>query len=190
LLVCTTTFVLIASMNLAVVGAQGSGDKVKIEYGSWYTSTGQNAIEMEVISLFNESQDRIEVSFRGYTDLDQYLAVQIAAGTPPDVAAVPAANFGDIIDQIAIDLTPYVEADGFDMSQFRSQQSYLWERDGHIYGVPWGYGLQFLVYNKGLFNELGLAQPYKGWTIDEFLNAAQRLTRDLNADGQPDTFGV
>jgi multiple sugar transport system substrate-binding protein len=44
--------------------------------------------------------------------------------------------------------------------------------------------------NVDLFEEAGLQVPYNGWTWEEFIEAAMRLTIDIDGDGALDQYGV
>ncbi len=58
-------------------------------------------------------------------------------------------------------------------------------KDGHIYEVPWKGNPIMLQYNTRLINEAGVTLPLK---YSGFLNAAKKLTRDTNGDGQIDRW--
>jgi multiple sugar transport system substrate-binding protein len=47
-----------------------------------------------------------------------------------------------------------------------------------------------VYYNKNLFDQAGVAYPQAGWSWDDFLKAAQALTKDTNGDGATDQYGV
>jgi multiple sugar transport system substrate-binding protein len=58
--------------------------------------------------------------------------------------------------------------------------------DGHIYQVPWKVNPIMLLYNKGLFSEIGFDQPPA--TYSQFLKAAEKMKADLNGDGYVDRW--
>jgi len=45
------------------------------------------------------------------------------------------------------------------------------------WALPVGMDLLVMYYNKGLFDEAGLPYPQPGWTWDEFLDAAEAITK-------------
>jgi multiple sugar transport system substrate-binding protein len=65
--------------------------------------------------------------------------------------------------------------------------------EGRLYGLPLDCYPMGLYYNRKLFREAGIvdgsgqARPPR--TLDEFLDAARRLTRDIDRDGRPDQWG-
>ena len=59
-------------------------------------------------------------------------------------------------------------------------------QDGHIYQVPWKINPIMLLYNEGLFREIGLDQPPV--TYSQFFKAAEKMQADLNGDGYVDRW--
>src|SRR5690606_24573220 len=67
--------------------------------------------------------------------------------------------------------------------------------DGTRVGLPYAYTGEVLWYNPDLFDQAGLAHPPSdwkdtGWTCTDFVNAARRITRDVDGDGRPDVWGL
>lgn len=58
--------------------------------------------------------------------------------------------------------------------------------DGKQYYLPVQYVVLYLYYRTDMFDELGLTPPK---TCEEFRDAAIKLTRDTNGDGQVDVYG-
>jgi len=76
--------------------------------------------------------------------------------------------------------------------QFSKEDFYanLWEPvtyKGKIWGVPWATTAMVLQYDEKLFREGGFAGPPEMW--DEFMEIAQKLTKDTDGDGQIDQAG-
>jgi multiple sugar transport system substrate-binding protein len=49
--------------------------------------------------------------------------------------------------------------------------------------------MDMLFYNKDLFKAAGVPFPDGSWTLDQFVEAAQKLTVDVDGDGRRDQFG-
>jgi multiple sugar transport system substrate-binding protein len=64
--------------------------------------------------------------------------------------------------------------------------------EGAVYGLPKDLGPFALGYNKTMFEEAGIPLPDKDkpYTLDEFIDVAQKLTKDKNGDGKTDQFGA
>jgi multiple sugar transport system substrate-binding protein len=73
-------------------------------------------------------------------------------------------------------LDPYIEAAGYDLSDYWPALLESASYDGSIYGFPRDIGLEVLYYNKDIFDEVGLDYPTDEWTWDDLLAAAEQLT--------------
>jgi multiple sugar transport system substrate-binding protein len=84
--------------------------------------------------------------------------------------------------QSFVDDAPSFPADDFypgTLDDFRWQ--------GRLYGLPAEVVPVLIFYDKGMFDEAGVAYPHIGWTWDDFLEAATRLTR--RAGGEVSRYG-
>jgi multiple sugar transport system substrate-binding protein len=86
---------------------------------------------------------------------------------------VPLDTMTGFIDSL------YQRCDSSVVSEISSQ-------DGHIYQVPWKINPIMLLYNQGLFSEIGFDQPPV--TYSQFLKAAEMIKADLNNDGYVDRW--
>src|SRR5690606_17830777 len=132
----------------------------------------------------------------GTSGYQEKIRTMMAAGTAPDVHLIEWQNGPSLAHQgLYIDLTPYIERDGFPLSQFVPSlvQHY---REGSIqYGVPRAVDTSIMFYNVERFSEAGLVDPNalhdnNQWTWATFLEAAKSLTRDRNGDGVTDEWGA
>ncbi|MEF3307918.1 extracellular solute-binding protein [Paenibacillus sp. GYB004] len=60
---------------------------------------------------------------------------------------------------------------------------FLWKparRGGQLFAVPVSFSPVMLVYNRSMFEEGGLDVPDGGWTWDDFVQAAVRLSRQID----------
>lgn len=64
------------------------------------------------------------------------------------------------------------------------------DSDGKIWGIPHGINSLAVFYNKDLFDEAGLDYPKEDWTFDDMMQMAQKLTKDINGDGEIDQYGI
>ncbi|MGI6083065.1 MAG: ABC transporter substrate-binding protein [Limnochordia bacterium] len=189
---------LILMMTIALLTTvRVCAQKAKIVFFNWYATPSANQVELDIIEAFEKSHPHIEVEKQvqsGAALMWEKALVMAAGGVPPDVVNVslavglPARRSGMLLD-----LRPLIERDEFDMRHFRPGYELTlgpdWAWEGKIYGIPYGFGLLNVFYNREMFREAGLPEPYKGWTKPEFLTAARRLARDIDQDGNPDVFG-
>lgn len=118
---------------------------------------------------------------------NQKLLTAVAGGFPPDVAQVKLWWQPQLVSMGALlPLDEYIaEWDGKDDVFDR-----IWEltrySDGHQYYMPLQMVILYLYYRVDMFEELGLEVPT---TRAEFLDVAQKLTRDTDGDGEIDVYG-
>lgn len=90
------------------------------------------------------------------------------------------------------DLTPYVEQWSEEMlSDFN--WSAAWEGGlvgDQILGIPLGAHTRAFAYNRDMFVEVGLDPDKPPTTLEELVEYAKLLTRDVNGDGRIDIYGL
>lgn len=64
------------------------------------------------------------------------------------------------------------------------------ENEPRIWAIPKMLATEAWFYNKTMFREAGLDPERPPQTVDEFREAARKLTRDTNNDGRTDQWGV
>jgi ABC-type glycerol-3-phosphate transport system substrate-binding protein len=72
--------------------------------------------------------------------------------------------------------------------QFQPAALAPWQRDGALYGLPIDAVPQVLFYNQDLFEANGVASPAAGWTWDDWLASAKKLT--VSSGGQVTRYGT
>ena len=120
---------------------------------------------------------------------EEVLLAAIVGGTTPDICSnVWPGIVNDFVRAgglLALDAMP-----GFDslvasrvpadlLDEFRSE-------DGRIYQMPWKTNPIMMQYNKRIFREAGYDTPPR--TYSEYLDAAEKITADLDGDGQVDRW--
>lgn len=125
-------------------------------------------------------------------DYRKRLAVDFAAGTPADVVLINYRRYAGFASRGLLEpLGPYLAqskviaaADFFT----EAMQPFYYERE--LVCIPQNISSLVIYYNKGLFDQAGLAYPSDRWNWDDFLATAQALTRDIDGDGQTDQYGL
>jgi len=112
-----------------------------------------------------------------------------AAGTAPDVFwthAYVSPNLAKL--GLLGDINPYIKRDkDFKASNYFEAPYKDYEADGKQFGVPREATTSIVIINKELFQKSGVPLPSANWTWDDFLKAAQQMTR---GDGSMKTWGV
>ncbi len=120
---------------------------------------------------------------------EEVLLAAIVAGTTPDVCSnIWPGILSDFVRAggvLALDTLP-----GFQDFLDGRVPAALHERfrsdDGHFYQIPWKANPIMMLYNKGMLREAGVTEPPR--TYSAFVQAAERVTRDTDGDGQTDRW--
>lgn len=128
----------------------------------------------------------------GQSDYRTRVAADFAAGTPADVVLMNYRRFPPYAAKGALEsLDTYLtNSEVIHPQDFYSQalDAFAWQ--GEIMCIPQNLSSLVVYYNKDLFDQANLPYPASDWTWDDFLQAAQALTRDLDGDGNIDQYGV
>jgi len=115
----------------------------------------------------------------------------------PDITRIVVEEYQSFAaGGVLLDLMPFIKKEREENPYFAAQ----WEDflpkliepfyyKGGLYGFPRDWNDAIIFYNKKLFDEVGLVYPEKNWRIDEFLQIAKKLTKDIDGDGKIDQYG-
>ena len=164
----------------AADGGDGSREPVTITiWGAW---SGRELKQFnKIFDPFMDKYPWITVKSVGAVD-DPKLLAAIRSGNPPDVVlSFSLDSVGEFCASGAWqDLTPYIEEDNLDLSQFPDSVFKYTSFGGSQCALPFLTDAYGLYYNKKLFEKAGLERPPK--TLSE-LNAYTRKLTEFNPDG-------
>ncbi len=111
----------------------------------------------------------------------------IAGGTMPDVFVPGIWNYNAMVnDNVLTDLGPYIARDRLSLSDFNPKviSQMRAQKDGKIYGLPMGFNVQSLYYNKDMFDRARLPYPPSdgNYTWNDLRAMAKKLTLDANGN--------
>jgi multiple sugar transport system substrate-binding protein len=141
----------------------------------WYCCLGtgdapeQVEVQLKVTEDFNASHPGIHLQFEGfiYAAARDALATQLAAGNSPDVVGPLGIGGAEAFHGQWLDLQPYIDKSGFDMSQFPESTVELYNAGGEgQVGIPYAIYPSVLFYKAGMFKEAGLEEPPHEWNAD------------------------
>lgn len=137
-----------------------------------------NPIRKEQIKLFEKTHPKIDVINDPSPDT-QRLLTQLAGDVPPDVMAFydPQTMRMFAKNDVLLDLGPYVKRYKMPIDKLYPMLSPYVYYDGKIVGVPENCGPYMVFYNKKLFREAGVPYPKPGWSWNECLAVAKKLTK-------------
>lgn len=194
LLTLSVLVIMVALVFSAHMAAGQEGERVVIRYSFWGLPE-EVLVQEQLEAAFEADHPNIDVQLDHVSiagDFAANMLTQIAGGNPPDVfylgeALVPSfANRG-----VLLDLTPFVERDGVDLSQYwEPTVDPVVDSEGHMWAFPKDNTPFMIYYNKRMFDEAGVAHPDVDWTWDEFVATAQQLTTDTDGDGDIDQWGI
>lgn len=178
-----------------------AAEKVKlVHYGYFWHGEAWRQFVDWAATEFEKTHPNIDIVITvagGQEAYDQKFVGMVAAGVAPDVAEMNMNHAMSFVGQgIFLDLRPWMAKEknlSWDVFSPAAVQLVTWP-DGTIWGVPIDVFPTFTFFNEDLFNELGLVNPAelgpKGWTWESMLDAAIKLTRDKNGDGQIDQYAL
>ena len=153
-------------------------------------SPGDVALKKRLAKNFMAANPKVTVKFTIVpgTTYDQKIQTMIAGGKAPDIFGSGDVQIPNIVaKKFALNLTPYVKRDHYDLSGFYPQIIDNLTYDGQLVGLTDNYDTQVMYYNTDLFKKAGVAEPTSDWTWDDFTSAAQKLT---SGSGSSKVYGA
>ena len=187
----------VGSASIGLLAAACGGDSatapskstapVTIAYTDWEPTDGAQ-IQETVIAEFRAKFPHITVDYQknvsaGYLEKIQTL---IVAGTVPDAFALGQPDLIQLTAQNSVaDLDAYVKRDAKDvnLADFFKPHAEAWRVGGKLMGLARDGGGVVTFYNKSLFDAQNIKPPTAGYTWDEWLDVARRVSVKDGASG-------
>ena len=150
---------------------------VELEMNYWMSEQDEGILP--AIEAFNASQDEIVVNASSipWSQYWDKLVVGLPAGSAPDVFTINALNVVDYArNGYLLDITDLFESGAVDVTKYPAHTVATHTLDGVLRGIPRDFDAIAVYYNKTLFDEAGVEYPKDGWTWDEFIETAKKLT--------------
>jgi len=158
----------------------------EVHYSFWGDSG--SAFNDAMVVEFNKIYPNVKVYIEPCTNDEYWTKLEAAAtgGSAADVFRMNGPNIVKYVNAGIIEpLDSYIEKDNVDLANYPSAMINLYNVNGKQYGIPVDYDTIGVWYNKTLFDAAGVEYPKDGWTWDEFVETAKKLTK---ADGS--VYGV
>ncbi len=165
----------------------------KVDFLAWGDNADIPAWE-KLSKLYMEKNPNVTVNVTTVADpnANYYTKLQtaVAGGTPPHVASFQGWEWQTYADKdILAPIDDLVKRDGFDNiypieinsvkdSTIRKDKKYL---------IPLQLATMLMMYSRKAFDDAGVPYPTDDWTIEQFFEIAQKLTK---ADKDPKMFGI
>ena len=143
-----------------------------IQFASWGSKSEIDIIK-PLLAGFEKQNPDIRVDFMHIPqNYFQKIHLLFASDTPPDVLFInnlylPVYANANVLEPIG----SRVDSSFYDKNILRSLS---WQ--GQLYAVPRDVSNLVIFYNKNLFDEAGVNYPSAKWTLEDFLQAAKKLT--------------
>jgi len=192
---CFITLVLIVT---SVVSTMTAAAETELTVLLWPAEPGEQTAVKQVFGTFEEVAGDIQLDLVETSgDYFEQVKVMMASDAPLDVVTIYPFAAGEwVANDLFVDLRPFIDRDDINIEELFPQpiiENFSYE--GKIWGMPTDAGIIPVFYNETPFGESGLLTPDKlqedsTWNWDTFLDAARKLTRDSDGDGNLDQFGV
>lgn len=170
------------------ISAANEAEPVVLQW--WGTFQEQQGPEL-VCEAFNKLDPNLQVQYTRYVNDDAgntKLDVTLMADSSVDVFL----NMNDVLMKKRIDsgftlvLDDLLEKNSMDMQTYYGDTAKMLTTDGHYHYMPAKRITSTILYNQSMFDEAGVPYPQPNWTYDEFIDAAQKLTK---GEGQDKVYG-
>jgi multiple sugar transport system substrate-binding protein len=138
----------------------------------------------QVLKAFNDAHPCIKAWTVKLPDDRAVRLTELAAGTAPDLVGFDSSDLPLVYRKgFLIDLAPIMAADNFNPDDHWYPGVYKTGIvDGKLVAVAKDYSTSAFYVNTGLFEKAGLPIPTEGWTYDDYLQDAMKLTLDKNGN--------
>jgi multiple sugar transport system permease protein len=177
-------------LAMAALAAAGRAAPVEITYMGW-GNPQERQISENLLAAFEKANPDIKVKYIHASDFESKLRTMMAGDIPPDVFYMPAESFAMYASKGVLKrLDGLIQDARFPIEDFFPPLVDGFRYNGGIYGIPKDFTTQVVYYNRDLFDRDNVPYPRAGWTWNDLLDAAKRLTHDFDGDGRIDQFGL
>jgi len=138
---------------------------------------------------YQHAIDRFEAKNRGWhvrhieisgSNYYQKMLTMFAGNSDPDLLWL-GQGLGVFAGKgLLADVQPFIDQDPVAQkltSELHPKALAAYRKHGKLYGIPFGVDVQYLAYNKDIFDRYGVKYPNDSWTRNDVLAAAMKLTK-------------
>ena len=157
-------------------GSSGGSSSTALTWFMWSASTAEVDAWKKVADIAGKaSGSSISFQTAAWNDYWTKLTSQAASGQTADLVSIQSLRAPQFA-QLFTDLGPQLSAMGVSESDFNPGILDALKVNGKLLALPYDFGPLVVFYNKTAFQQAGLKLPASGWTQDDFLAAAKKLT--------------
>lgn len=150
-------------------------DEIVINIFEW-----DAGFDTSVIDRFNEAHPGIRAVLHMIPDNSEAVTkLDILAMGGGEIDIMPIADgqqFLRMQNGLLHPIDQFLEADGIDMQESFGDFADWARFDGTYYGLPLRSNIRGIFFNKDMFDAAGVPYPHDGWTWDEYIDIARRMT--------------
>ena len=168
--------------------AAASGEAVTISY--WLWDANQLPAYQQCADGFMAANPNItvEITQSGWGDYWDNIQTGMVAGTAPDVFTDHLAKYPEFASkEQLVDIQPFVERDGVDLSVYIGELADLWARDGKRFGLPKDWDTIAIAYNQEAIDAAGVSADVLNslaWNPDDGGSFGEMIAQlTVDADG-------
>lgn len=171
-----------APASVGPIDPVGDERKIELSYANWFHQGSMEAVWNDYIASYKNEEPRvanIRVETQPFTRYNDVLNVQLAAGSPPDVAWINASVGPQYVKSgRLVDLTPFIPAD-YDLADFGEALD-PWKDGSKLYGLPFTNAGNVLYFNTDMFAAAGVKTPLElqaegNWTWASLKDISRQL---------------
>lgn len=158
-------------------GGSGSGSGKNLGWFFWVGSPAEAAAAKHNAKLVTKQYPDIHVDFSStsWSSYWQKLPAEAATHSMPCIAGLQFGYVGSVGDNF-IPLNSLIKKNHFSLKGFEPTMIRELSHNGNLLALPYDFGPVVIAYNMDLFKKKGVPYPKNGWTWQQFLDAAKKLT--------------
>lgn len=162
---------------------------------NWDVPSGESYKVIDhAIERFEKQYPQVEIQYNSgilKSDYSSWLSNQIIKGEEPDVYMILGEDFNTLSSLGALkNLDSYIENDfDFDISKYYDSSLRNGIYQNSQFALPYESNPQLMFVNKTLLKKEGIDMPDNQWTLEDFYDICQKVTKDSDGDGVIDQYG-
>lgn len=182
-----TLSVLLTGCGSKSESASKDSKDVTLRILTWNNNPEGTKLEGEIFKEFEKENPGIKVKpvFAPYDKYNDKFLTMSAGGDQPDLVWIQPSAFGQFVEKgVLADLSD----EKINKDEYMPNVLELGQVKGKQYALIRDAATTMIGYNKDMFDAAGVPYPQDNWTWDDFLAAAQKLTKVEN--GKTVQFGI
>jgi len=161
---------------------------------NWDVPSGESyRVIDEAIERFENEHPNIQIEYESGILKENYslwLSNQFLSGNEPDVFMVLSEDFNALSSLGALmNLDSYMDHNEFNQENYYESVLTMGVYQDHQYVLPYECDPTLMFINKTLLQKEGIEIPDNDWTLEDFYEICEKVTKDSNGDGVIDQYG-